>query len=121
MRQVKSLVTAPWILKMENEVLEFIKTVRESFVGSEHIYTRGSCYQFYRILKLVFPSAEAYYDMNHVITKINNKFYDIAGEVQKEGHLEMREFPESRVHECKFSIYANMIVCDDCGREATIP
>lgn len=104
-----------------NEVLEFIKTVRESFVGSEHIYTRGSCYQFYKILKLVFPSAEAFYDMDHVITRINDKYYDITGEVEKGKHIEIHNFPESTVQECKFSIYSNVIMCDDCGREATIP
>ena len=40
----------------------------------------GNCYQFYKILKSVFKDAEAYYDSNHVWTKIDGKFYDIRGE-----------------------------------------
>jgi len=57
-----------------------IKSIRESFVGTIAVYRFGNCYQFYEILKTVFVDAEAYYDGNHVWTKINNKFYDILGE-----------------------------------------
>lgn len=77
---------------------DFIKTIRNSFVGSVQVYTQGSCYQFFRILKSVFPQAEAYYDSDHVITKIDDKFYDITGEVQCQNHLIMEEYyPESTV------------------------
>ncbi len=63
-------------------ILSFITSVRESFNGSVEVYTKGSCYQFFQILKTVFPDAIAYYDQNHVITLIDNKFYDITGEVK---------------------------------------
>ena len=63
---------------MEKKVLEFITTVRASFGGSIAIYTCGNCYQFYEILKIVFPDAEAF-DVGHVITKIDGNFYDIRG------------------------------------------
>lgn len=69
------------------KILKFIKTIRESVKGAELIYTRGSCYQFYLILKCIIPQAEGYYDMDHVITKIGERFYDITGEVKKENHL----------------------------------
>lgn len=59
----------------------FISKIRDSFVGSQHVYTNGSCYHFYLILKEVFPKAEAWYDGEHVVTKIDGKFYDITGEV----------------------------------------
>jgi len=63
------------------DILEFITTVRASFGASIATYTVGNCYQFYEILKVVFPEAEAYESGGHVITKLNNKFYDIRGEV----------------------------------------
>lgn len=97
-------------------VLKFIKTIRESFVGSVEVYTQGSCYHFYTILKTVFPQAEAYYDSNHVITKIGKKFYDITGEVEKENHLEMTKYyPECEVALSKFALQE---VWDDAQRSA---
>lgn len=62
------------------EILNFIKTIRESFYGSEMIYSNGSCYQFYLILKNIDNNAIAYFKDNHIVTKINNKYYDIYGE-----------------------------------------
>ena len=64
---------------MEEKVLEFITTVRASFGGSIAVYTCGNCYQFYEILKIVFPDAEAFDAGGHVYTKIDNNFYDIRG------------------------------------------
>lgn len=63
-------------------VESFISRIRDSFVGSQQVYSEGSCYHFYLILKEVFPEAEAWYDEDHVITKIDDKFYDITGEVR---------------------------------------
>lgn len=65
----------------------FIQTIRESFKGSEIVYTQGSCYKFYKILKQVFPEAKAYYNSDHVLTEIGGRFYDITGEVEKINHL----------------------------------
>lgn len=68
-------------------ILNFIKTIRESFIGSEIVYTKGSCYNFFLIIKEVYPNAQCYYDENHVITKLGNKYYDITGEVKLGRHL----------------------------------
>lgn len=62
------------------EILEIIKSIRESFGASIAIYTMGNCYQFYEILKTIYPDAEAYESGGHVFTKIENKYYDIKGE-----------------------------------------
>ena len=62
------------------KILSFIETVRSSFGGSIAVYTTGNCYQFYEILKEVFPDAEAFYDGNHVWTRIGHKYFDIRGE-----------------------------------------
>jgi hypothetical protein len=65
---------------MESQILNIIKSIRESFGSSIAVYTMGNCYQFYEILKSIYPNAEAYYDGNHIWTKIDGRFYDIRGE-----------------------------------------
>lgn len=63
--------------------LDLIKAIRESFIGAEQVYTQGSCFWFFKILKVVFPEAEPYWSETnkHLISKIGKKFYDITGEV----------------------------------------
>jgi len=68
-------------------VEKFIAKIRDSFVGSQQVYTNGSCYHFYLILKEVFPQAKCWYDMSHIVTEIDGKFYDITGEIQKNSNL----------------------------------
>lgn len=62
------------------KVLNIISTINTQF--TEYYYTNGGCFQFFRILKSIFPEAVAYSDCNHVITKIGDRFYDITGEVK---------------------------------------
>lgn len=69
-----------------NSVLRLIQIIRESFPESVEVYTEGSCFQFYRILKEIYPQAEPWYDSEHVITKIEGRFYDVTGEVEKGSH-----------------------------------
>lgn len=64
-----------------NKVIALITSIRESFSGSEIVYTHGSCYRFYEILKCVFPTAEAYTNGEHIISKIGGIFYNINGRV----------------------------------------
>lgn len=70
---------------------EFIGQLKKLHPQLVESCTYGNCYQFYLLLKMVFPEAEAYYDSNHVITKINGRFYDINGEVNCAFHLLMAE------------------------------
>lgn len=53
----------------------------------------GSCFRLYLLLAEVFPEAEPWYDSNHVITKIGERFYDIRGEVAPDKHYPMRNEP----------------------------
>jgi len=71
----------------EINIEHFISIIRDSFIGSQQVYTEGSCYHFYLILKEVFPDAECWYDLDHVITKIDNRYYDITGEVRPNAEL----------------------------------
>ena len=88
-----------------SKVETFISRVRDSFVGSQQVYTEGSCYHFYLILKEVFPDAEAYFDADHIITKIDDKFYDITGEVR--GDLTLDRYNKLPSYQLKapFNIY----------------
>ena len=65
--------------KQHEKIIELISTIGNSFGGSEIVYTQGSCYQFYKILKQVYPDAKPYHNGNHVITKIDEVYYDING------------------------------------------
>ncbi len=66
------------------DIETFITLIRESFHDSVIVYRLGGCYGLYRILKHVFPEAEAYFQQgdkrDHIITKIENRFYEIKGE-----------------------------------------
>lgn len=60
----------------------FIRTLREAHPDMELIFMHGSCYRFYLLMKHVFPEAVAYYNIDHVLVKLGDKFYDITGEVR---------------------------------------
>lgn len=75
----------------ETKVLNFIETIRNSFDLSVEVYTKGSCYKFYEILKCCFPESICYYNCDHAITKIGDNFYDITGKVNKTNHIPIEE------------------------------
>jgi hypothetical protein len=72
-----------------DRITAFIQSIRESFPDSVRVYTLGSCYRFYLILKNIYPAAEPYYNIieGHVITKIDGRYYDITGEVSPDGYF----------------------------------
>lgn len=68
--------------KRHEDIISYIKILRESFDGAEIAYKNGSCYKFYEILKHTFPESKPFYTgVHHVVTKINERYYDISGEV----------------------------------------
>lgn len=75
-------------MEINDKVLNFIKEFKGNDIQNiimTELFTKGNCYQFYKILKSVFNKAEAYFigqnecEWEHIITKINNKYYDING------------------------------------------
>lgn len=90
---------------MKEQVLKFIETIRESFSDAVKVYTSGSCYKFYLILKEVFPEAICYYDISHVITRIGDNYYDITGEVENTNHFPVEEdlLVHERIKQCKYT------------------
>lgn len=65
----------------KQHILTTIRLLRESFGGAETVYTCGSCYQLYKILRHHYPGALDYITVSgHVVTRIGDCFYDIFGE-----------------------------------------
>jgi hypothetical protein len=84
---------------------KFISVIRDSFIGSQQVYTEGSCYHFYLILKEVFPEAECWYDQDHIITKIGDKFYDITGEVRPNTNMMIKDTLPTYGLKAPYNIY----------------
>ncbi|MFU8688421.1 hypothetical protein ACNA6I_01185 [Rossellomorea sp. FS2] len=60
---------------------EFISILRKSDDYIKTIYMNGGCYQFYKILKTLYPQATPLIDTDkgHIVTVIDNVQYDITG------------------------------------------
>lgn len=79
--------------------IEIIAAIRLGIKDAQHRFTNGGCFQLYRILKQLYPNAEAWYSHGHVYTKINEGFYDINGCLER--------LPESAIKlEGEFMLYA---------------
>lgn len=76
-------------------ITEFLKELKASYHKNEFVYTRGSCFRLYSILKTVFPQAKPFYsDLDgHWITEIDEKFYDINGEINSD-FVEDKQYKE---------------------------
>lgn len=70
----------------KQNILNFLKELRESSERIFIIFTKGSCFRLYNILKTFEPTAQPYWSdlCNHAIVKINKVYYDIGGEVTQE-------------------------------------
>lgn len=65
-------------------VIKLIMEVRNANPIMVDVFTKGSCFNFFMMLRAVYPEAQAYYSQieGHVITKIEEWYYDINGPVQ---------------------------------------
>lgn len=61
-----------------------LKNIRESADIMMTIYTDGSCFRLYELIKILYPSAEAYWSDidSHCITKVKGDYFDIGGKVK---------------------------------------
>lgn len=76
---------------IHKEILKFIEfTKKPNHKLIETIYSKGGCYCFYTMLKHIYPQAIPYkvglykHSIEHIVTKINDKYYDIFGEFKLE-------------------------------------
>ena len=74
-------------------VTAFLAMLRNLHPELEWKCLHGSCFRLYLLLKEVWPDAEAWTNVNHVITKIDGRFYDIRGEVASTGYTPMMNEP----------------------------
>ena len=78
---------------MKNKIINFLKELKHSYHKNELIYTEGSCFRLYCILKTIYPKAKPLYSNKdgHWITEINNRYYDINGEIE-ESYIKDKEY-----------------------------
>jgi hypothetical protein len=101
--------------------LVFINLLRNSDNYIKTIYLNGGCYQFHLILKTLYPKAVPYVvgyrpnsRMDHVITKIDNKYYDITGEVDKSKFYHSRKAKKEDIpiiEKWNFSQHNRLLKC----------
>lgn len=96
--------------------VELIDALRLSFEGAVQVYTMGSCYRLYEILKTVFKNAEpwCYKSHSHVLTKIDGYFYDITGEIEVNEQDLFKIDKPGNIADWQFNIYDVHIDCPNC-------
>ena len=84
------------IMTKHEKALSFITEIANANPIMQDIFLAGSCCNFYFILKAVFPEAKAHFNIDHVVTQIDDKYYDITGEINiieviKKGYMPISE------------------------------
>lgn len=80
------------MMTKHEEILILLARIRQSHPRMVNIFTQGSCFYLYLILKHIYPEAIYYDNLDHVITMIDDRYYDITGEVlPREGYLPLDE------------------------------
>lgn len=69
-------------MNKHQKILNTISFIRESHSEMVNIFSRGSCLNFFCILHSIYPEAIPYFNISHVISKIDDRYYDITGEVK---------------------------------------
>lgn len=100
---------------MSQDIIFFIESLRESDFYIKHLFLNGSCYKFHLLLSKFYPGCEPWvnHKMDHVITKYDEKFYDIRGEVKSNGFRPLQP-QEIKIVE-KWSFHKiNLLKLDEC-------
>lgn len=64
------------------QVERFLRELRDSHEHMVGVFTSGSCYHLYLVLRVFWPDAEPHYIDGHVYTEIGGRHYDITGRVR---------------------------------------
>lgn len=92
---------------MKSHLLKTISLIRESFVGSEIVYTNGSCVKFAMILLHLYPSGRILYNLDHAIFEYEGECYDINGLCKKGNHIPLEDYGLLQAHTSMNLIYKN--------------
>ncbi|RJG10942.1 hypothetical protein D3879_14785 [Pseudomonas cavernicola] len=76
--------------------LTFLAALRGLHPDLARYGRNGGCYRVYLALQQVFPNAQPYYDGDHVLTKIDEHFYDIGGSIEPGTHRPMSAHEQQR-------------------------
>ena len=68
-----------------NNIERLIYELRNSADIVHNIFTRGSCFRLFLVLREVFPTAIPYWSDvdNHCVVNIEGEYYDIGGKLSK--------------------------------------
>ncbi len=80
----------------KRQILNTIAEIRQSHPDMQRIFMQGSCMNFHMILRSIYPEAEPYFNINHVVTKIDDTFYDITGIVNPKDYTPFHTFYNKR-------------------------
>jgi hypothetical protein len=69
------------LISKHQRILNLLALIRDAHPAIKPIFLYGSCLNLFCILRALYPEAEAYSNQNHVLTKIDGKYYDITGRV----------------------------------------
>jgi hypothetical protein len=101
----------------QRKVLTLITSIRESFIGSEKVYTEGSCFKLYQILKSQWSDAVPFINdtQDHVVTQIALDLYDINGLVlDEEPYHPMSQLEVELAETWIWNYYDTGVECPNC-------
>ena len=108
--------------------LEFINALRNSDDYIRDIYMNGGCYNLFKVLKVLYPNSVAFKvkiyntdkEYNHIVTRINNNFYDIEGIANDKyfDRVVVKEKDIEEISQWRFSKTKCLFkCCEYCGEE----
>jgi len=80
------------LITEQQRIENIISAIRDIHSDINDICLNGSCMNFHVVLRRIFPNAEPYFNIDHVITKINGNFYDITGKVNPKDYSKFTSF-----------------------------
>lgn len=102
-------------------ILEFINNLRNTDKTIQIIYMKGGCYKFSKLLIWMFGGISYKIKMdnskkwNHVITKIDDLYYDINGVVELSNIKEIETVDNDDLEELeRWSFYKNYFLGMEC-------
>lgn len=111
-------------MEKQKDIIEFIKTIKESFVGAETVFCYGSCYSLYLILKRINNNAIPLINEEgqHIITNIGDDYYDINGLfLDHQNFRPLTEIETLYFKERKFNIFSPDFFIPEWVIDCSIP
>ena len=106
------------------DIETLIENLRQTDPHIETIYTHGGCFRFHLFIRNLVGKGEAWINKehDHVITRIDEKYYDITGEVHADGYYPIID-PVTMEKVRSWSFTGNRLLvlkdCPDCGEPIT--